>query len=54
MYITDPIYGPISIRDRDILRLIDTKAFQRLANIKQQGHTYFYMRTQYIRGKNIR
>ena len=28
MYITDPIYGPISIRDRDILRLIDTKAFQ--------------------------
>ncbi|CGG65651.1 HD domain-containing protein [Streptococcus pneumoniae] len=41
MYITDPIYGPISIRDRDILRLIDTKAFQRLANIKQQGHTYF-------------
>ncbi|MED2729206.1 metal-dependent phosphohydrolase, partial [Bacillus thuringiensis] len=41
MYITDPIYGPISIRDRDILRLIDAKAFQRLAYIKQQGHTYF-------------
>ncbi|MEB2641601.1 HD domain-containing protein [Bacillus cereus] len=41
MYITDPIYGPISIRDRDILRLIDTKAFQRLTHIKQQGHTYF-------------
>ncbi|MGE7881869.1 HD domain-containing protein [Bacillus sp. NPDC094077] len=41
MHITDPIYGPISICDRDILRLIDTKAFQRLAYIKQQGHTYF-------------
>ena len=53
MYITDPIYGPISIRDRDILRLIDTKAFQRLANIKQQGHTYFYMRTQCIRGRTF-
>ena len=54
MYITDPIYGSISIRDRDILRLIDTKAFQRLTHIKQQGHTYFYMRTQYIQEKNIR
>ena len=53
MYITDPIYGPISIRDRDILRLIDTKAFQRLTHIKQQGHTYF-LRTQYIQEKNIR
>ncbi|MCC2499643.1 HD domain-containing protein [Bacillus paranthracis] len=41
MYITDPIYGPISIQDRYILQLIDTKAFQRLAYIKQQGHTYF-------------
>ncbi|PKJ54181.1 HD domain-containing protein [Bacillus sp. SN10] len=41
MYITDPIYGPISIQDRVILQLIDTKAFQRLAYIKQQGHTYF-------------
>ncbi|ENB9401175.1 TPA: hypothetical protein ACTZ3L_000035 [Bacillus cereus] len=38
MYITDPIYGPISIQDRYILQLIDTKAFQRLACIKQQGH----------------
>ncbi len=35
MYITDPIYGPISIQDRYILQLIDTKAFQRLADIKQ-------------------
>lgn len=41
MHIIDPIYGSISIHDRDILRLIDTKAFQRLAYIKQQGHTYF-------------
>lgn len=54
MHVADPIYGPISIHDIDILQLIDTKAFQRLAYIKQQGHTYFYMRTQYIRGKNIR
>ncbi len=44
MYITDPIYGPISIQDRYILQLIDTKAFQRLADIKQQGHTYFFTR----------
>ncbi|EOQ30885.1 TPA: HD domain-containing protein [Bacillus cereus] len=41
MYITDPIYGPIFIQDRYILQLIDTKIFQRLAYIKQQGHTYF-------------
>ncbi|AFU13456.1 TPA: HD domain-containing protein [Bacillus toyonensis] len=41
MHVADPIYGPISIHDRDILQLIDTKAFQRLAYIKQQGHTYF-------------
>ncbi|MFD6510759.1 HD domain-containing protein [Bacillus sp. NPDC060175] len=41
MRVTDSIYGPISIHDRDILQLIDTKAFQRLAYIKQQGHTYF-------------
>ncbi len=30
MYITDPIYGPISIRDRDILRLIDTKSISKV------------------------
>lgn len=53
MYITDPIYGPISFQDRYILQLIDTKAFQRLADIKQQGHTYFYTKTHYIRGKSI-
>ncbi|MBE5106749.1 HD domain-containing protein [Bacillus thuringiensis] len=41
MHSKDPIYGPISIHDRDILRFIDTKVFQRLAYIKQQGHTYF-------------
>nr|WP_306472505.1 hypothetical protein [Bacillus toyonensis] len=41
MHVADPIYGPISIHDIDILQLIDTKAFQRLAYIKQQGHTYF-------------
>ena len=53
MQFNDPIYGTITICDRHILRLIDTKAFQRLAYIKQQGHTYFYTKTQYIRGKNI-
>ncbi|CAH2463930.1 HD domain-containing protein [Bacillus mycoides] len=41
MRFTDPIYGPITIHNRDIIRLIDTKAFRRLAYIKQQGHTYF-------------
>ncbi|MGG0290551.1 HD domain-containing protein [Bacillus pacificus] len=41
MQFNDPIYGTITICDRHILRLIDTKAFQRLAYIKQQGHTYF-------------
>ncbi|EJQ71188.1 HD domain-containing protein [Bacillus mycoides] len=41
MRFTDPIYGSITIQDRDIIRLIDTKAFRRLAHIKQQGHTYF-------------
>ncbi|GAB6430941.1 hypothetical protein bcgnr5390_03420 [Bacillus luti] len=41
MQFKDPIYGTISILDKDILRLIDTKAFQRLVYIKQQGHTYF-------------
>ncbi|WP_242235062.1 HD domain-containing protein [Bacillus cereus group sp. BfR-BA-01316] len=41
MHFTDPIYGPITIHNRDIIRLIDTKAFRRLAYIKQQGHTYF-------------
>ncbi|OUB34923.1 hypothetical protein BK739_02265 [Bacillus thuringiensis serovar pirenaica] len=41
MQFNDPIYGTITICDRYILRLIDTKAFQRLAYIKQQGHTYF-------------
>ncbi|MDP9746191.1 UNVERIFIED_ORG: HD superfamily phosphohydrolase [Bacillus thuringiensis] len=41
MHVADPSYGPISIHDIDILQLIDTKAFQRLAYIKQQGHTYF-------------
>ncbi len=41
MHVAHPIYGPISIHDIDILQLIDTKAFQRLAYIKQQGHTYF-------------
>ena len=53
MQFKDPIYGTISILDKDILRLIDTKAFQRLVYIKQQGHTYFYMKMQYIRGKSI-
>jgi HD superfamily phosphohydrolase len=41
MRFTDPIYGPITIHNRDIIGLIDTKAFRRLAYIKQQGHTYF-------------
>ncbi|SDY86772.1 HD domain-containing protein [Bacillus sp. 166amftsu] len=41
MQITDSIYGRVSIQDRDIIELIKTKAFQRLAHIKQQGHTYY-------------
>ncbi|WP_002147315.1 HD domain-containing protein [Bacillus cereus] len=41
MHFTDPIYGSVTIQDRDIIQLIDTKAFRRLAYIKQQGHTYF-------------
>ncbi|WP_459502957.1 HD domain-containing protein [Bacillus sp. C1] len=41
MQIKDSIYGMISIYDRDIIELIETKAFQRLSQIKQQGHTYY-------------
>ncbi|EJS68806.1 HD domain-containing protein [Bacillus cereus] len=41
MHFTDPIYGSVTIQDRDIIQLIDTKAFRRLDFIKQQGHTYF-------------
>ncbi|MEH7460254.1 HD domain-containing protein, partial [Bacillus sp. JJ1127] len=41
MQITDSVYGRVSIQDRDIIELIKTEAFQRLAHIKQQGHTYY-------------
>lgn len=41
MKVKDPIYGTIVIQDEEIHALIETKAFQRLSLIKQQGHTYF-------------
>ncbi|PFK39239.1 metal-dependent phosphohydrolase [Bacillus cereus] len=41
MKFVDAIYGTVVIHDRDIINLIETKAFQRLSHIKQQGHTYY-------------
>lgn len=44
MKVKDPIYGTVVIQDEEIHALIETKAFQRLSLIKQQGHTYFLHR----------
>ncbi|QHE52826.1 HD domain-containing protein [Pontibacillus sp. HMF3514] len=41
MKVDDPIHREISILDKDMQDLIKTKAFMRLANIKQQGNTYY-------------
>ncbi|PEY37555.1 metal-dependent phosphohydrolase [Bacillus cereus] len=41
MGIVDSIYGTVVIHDKDIGNLMETKAFQRLSHIKQQGHTYY-------------
>ncbi|NDI35485.1 HD domain-containing protein [Chengkuizengella sediminis] len=41
MQFTDPIYKTIQIEDNDIIDLIQSKAFQRLSSIKQQGNTFF-------------
>lgn len=45
MNIFDNIYGNIEIDDTEVKNIINTKLFQRLKFIKQQGNTYFYLQT---------
>ncbi|WJH33691.1 HD domain-containing protein [Paenibacillus sp. CC-CFT747] len=43
MIFSDPIHGPIEVEDQDMQDMIETKAFQRLKGLKQQGNTYYLL-----------